>query len=71
MSDYAQVAWCFGALSGHMDLYATVKPELDRLATSPQEVEKSSKADAEQFKVWLFCVSAMKWSSWQPLPFFT
>ena len=50
MSDYAQVAWCFGALSGHMDLYATVKPELDQLATSAQEVEKSSKADDEQLK---------------------
>jgi len=50
MSDYAQVAWCYGALSGHMDLYATVKPQLDQLATTPQEAEKSAKADAEQFQ---------------------
>ena len=30
--DYQFVAWCHGALLGHMDLYTKVKPELDKVS---------------------------------------
>ena len=30
--DYGFVAWCHGALSGHMELYDRVKPELDKVS---------------------------------------
>jgi hypothetical protein len=46
--DYGLVSWCYGALSGHMALYKTVKPELDKLPDSkPQETVI---LDAEQMK---------------------
>jgi hypothetical protein len=33
--DFGLVAWCHGALTGHMDLYSAVKPELDKLSDDP------------------------------------
>jgi hypothetical protein len=46
--DYGFVAWCHGALNGHMELYDQVKPQLTELARSPKEAEESAKADQEQ-----------------------
>lgn len=37
--DYGLVAWCHGALTGHMALYDTVKPELDKLSDDPSRAE--------------------------------
>jgi hypothetical protein len=34
--DYGLVAWCHGALSGHMQLYKQVKPTLDTLQNDPK-----------------------------------
>lgn len=46
--DYGLVNWCRGALSGHMELYKIVKPDLDQLPDSkPQE---TAVLDAEQMK---------------------
>lgn len=46
--DYGFVGWCYGALSGHMELFKVVKPELDKL---PDSDPKETKAlDAEQLK---------------------
>ena len=45
--DYGLVAWCEGALSGHMALYALVKPELDRMEQSGDKA-KDAEMDAEQ-----------------------
>lgn len=36
--DYGFVAWCHGALSGHMELYQRVKPELEKV--SPGQDDK-------------------------------
>ena len=43
--DYGFVGWCFGALSGHMDLYKVVKPELDKQSTNKKE---DAALDSEQ-----------------------
>ena len=40
--DYGAVAWCRGALTGHMELYALVKPELRRV-----EAEKAERLNAK------------------------
>ncbi len=46
--DYGLVSWCTGALTGHMQLYNLVKPELDSLPDSkPKETEV---LDAQQIK---------------------
>src|SRR3954452_951350 len=29
--DYGLVGWCYGALAGHMDLYKSVMPEVERI----------------------------------------
>lgn len=42
--DYGFVAWCHGALSGHMELAEKVKPELDKISPN------SGGGDAEQTK---------------------
>ena len=34
--DYGLVAWCQGALAGHMELYAQVKPTLDAVNKDPR-----------------------------------
>jgi hypothetical protein len=46
--DYGLVSWCYGALSGHMALYTTVKPELDKLPDS--KPKETVVLDAEQLK---------------------
>ena len=38
--DFGFVNWCKGALTGHMELYPQIKPELDQV-----EVEKAAKQD--------------------------
>ncbi|WP_158913793.1 hypothetical protein [Caulobacter sp. S45] len=47
--DYDFVAWCHGALTGHMALYTLVKPELKSIER-PEEVDGDEKADLEQMK---------------------
>jgi hypothetical protein len=48
-ADYDFVAWCHGALTGHMALYELVKPELKAIER-PDEVADEEKADLEQMK---------------------
>ncbi len=38
--DYGFVAWCHGALSGHMELYSLVKPELDKVSPGQNDAEQ-------------------------------
>ena len=45
--DYDFVAWCHGALTGHMALYQLVKPELKSIER-PDEVAGDETADKEQ-----------------------
>lgn len=45
--DYGFVAWCSGALAGHMALYPMVKPQLDALQR-PEEAKDNAKLDQEQ-----------------------
>ncbi len=47
--DFGLVAWCRGALTGHMALYQLVKPEL-RSIERPGEVATEAKDDVEQMK---------------------
>jgi hypothetical protein len=37
--DYGFVAWCHGALSGHMELHDRVKPELDKVSPGGDDTE--------------------------------
>ena len=54
-TDYDFVAWCHGALSGHMALYAEVKPELDGLsrASETADNEKTDHAQMEAGREYL------------------
>ena len=45
--DYGLVAWCQGALTGHMALFPVVKPELDRMEQTGDKA-KDAELDAEQ-----------------------
>ncbi len=45
--DYGLVAWCRGALSGHMELYPVIKPQLDGLSKK-EDAAKEAEADAAQ-----------------------
>jgi hypothetical protein len=47
--DYGLVAWCRGALTGHMALYPLVKPEMKSLER-PGEVAEDEKSDAAQMQ---------------------
>jgi len=47
--DYGLVAWCRGALRGHMDLFTIVKPELISLQRSG-EAAQNEKSDLEQMQ---------------------
>jgi hypothetical protein len=47
--DYGLVAWCRGALTGHMALYPLVKPEMKSLER-PNEVADDAKNDAAQMQ---------------------
>jgi hypothetical protein len=38
--DYGFVAWCHGALAGHMELYSMVKPELDKVSPGGDDTEQ-------------------------------
>lgn len=44
--DYGLVAWCYGALSGHMAMYDQVKPDLDALSNDPSRAELDSQQQA-------------------------
>ncbi len=46
--DYGFVAWCAGALTGHMELYPVVRPALDSLPD--EHPEQAHLADAEMLK---------------------
>ena len=46
--DYGFVSWCYGALSGHMQLYKMAKPELDKLPDS--DPKETAALDSEQLK---------------------
>jgi hypothetical protein len=41
MDDYGFVAWCHGALSGHMELHDKVKPELDKVSPGGDDTEQT------------------------------
>ena len=45
--DYGFVAWCRGALSGHMDLYRQAKPEMERVREEKLAVAAAGKSGAE------------------------
>lgn len=45
--DYGFVAWCSGALAGHMALYPMVKPQLDAMQRA-DEAKDNAKLDQEQ-----------------------
>jgi len=47
--DYGLVAWCRGALTGHMALYPLVKPEMKSMER-PGEVAYDEKSDAAQMQ---------------------
>jgi regulator of protease activity HflC (stomatin/prohibitin superfamily) len=47
--DYGLVAWCRGALTGHMALYKLVKPELKSMER-PGEVASDEKSDEAQME---------------------
>ncbi len=47
--DYGLVAWCRGALTGHMALYPVVKPEMKSIER-PGEVASDEKSDAAQME---------------------
>jgi len=42
--DYGFVAWCHGALQGHMDLYEAVKEELNKVSPEDGEADKEQLA---------------------------
>jgi hypothetical protein len=46
--DYGLVNWCSGALQGHMALFRTVKPELDKLPDN--KPKETAVLDAQQIK---------------------
>jgi hypothetical protein len=48
--DYGFVAWCHGALNGHMELYEQVKPQLAELERSAAEKAHSAQLDKEQME---------------------
>lgn len=45
--DYGLVSWCRGALTGHMELYPVVKPELDKV--SPGESDEAQMAAGREY----------------------
>ena len=49
VGDYDFVAWCHGALTGHMALYNLVKPELGSIER-PDEVAEDAKTDKLQME---------------------
>jgi hypothetical protein len=49
--DYGFVAWCHGALSGHMELHDRVKPELDKVSPGGDDTELA-KAGADYLSLY-------------------
>jgi hypothetical protein len=46
--DYGLMGWCYGALQGHLDLYQSVMPEVQRIETAfPQPGETPEKITAQ------------------------
>jgi hypothetical protein len=48
--DYGFVAWCHGALNGHMELYEQVKPQLAELEKTQAEKDHNAQLDKEQME---------------------
>jgi hypothetical protein len=46
--DYEFMGWCTGILSGHMDLYTKVKPQLDVISKRWNSVDEDNKQEADQ-----------------------
>jgi hypothetical protein len=62
--DYGFVAWCHGALSGHMELRPLVKQELDTLSPAPaDDDEKQQAAGAEYLKLYTRAMAAAEKAS--------
>jgi hypothetical protein len=49
VDDYGFVAWCHGALSGHMALRPLVKQELDTLSPAPADDDEKQKAAGDMY----------------------
>ena len=49
--DYGFVAWCRGALSGHMELYRSVKPEISQVRAAKAQKLLAGKSDDEAAKL--------------------
>ncbi|RYF88928.1 MAG: hypothetical protein EON95_19615, partial [Caulobacteraceae bacterium] len=48
--DYGLVAWCYGALDGHMRLYDKVMPEVERIETEIAKIPGAPPADMQGYK---------------------
>ncbi|MDB5472627.1 MAG: hypothetical protein JWR84_4187 [Caulobacter sp.] len=48
--DYGLVAWCYGALDGHMKLYEKVLPEVERIETEIARIPGAPPADMQSYK---------------------
>lgn len=48
--DYGLVAWCYGALDGHMKLYDKVIPEVTRIETEIAKIPGAPPADLQGYK---------------------
>ncbi len=48
--DYGLVAWCYGALNGHMSLYDKVIPDVQRIETEIAKIPGAPPADMDSYK---------------------
>jgi hypothetical protein len=48
--DYGLVAWCYGALDGHMKLYDKVIPEVERIENEIAKIPGAPPADMQGYK---------------------
>lgn len=48
--DYGLVAWCYGALDGHMKLYDKVIPEVERIESEIAKIPGAPPADMQGYK---------------------
>ncbi len=48
--DYGLVAWCYGALDGHMKLYDKVLPEVTRIESEIAKIPGAPAADMQAYK---------------------
>ena len=72
--DYEFVAWCYGVLGGHMELFKEVKPELDAISKRWNSVKEDAKDYAEQqaagrdaLKLFSASITAAEKASPQPI----